>query len=127
LGCRIASRTSFTSREVDLDAVIRFRLEDEEAELVAELLVEIVADETEVVLVAADVAREIEAPLLDDALPHREAEVIRVDREGRLLLRRERPHHVRMAGDRIQVEVLGEEVRLTQEPRVPVRRPALRS
>ena len=39
--------------------------------------VEIVADEAEIVLVAADFARALEAVLLDDALPHRESEVIR--------------------------------------------------
>ena len=63
------------------------------------------ADETGHYLGLYSVARELEAFTLDDALPHRETEVVRVDCEGRLLLRCERPHHVRVAGDRVEVEV----------------------
>ena len=42
-----------------------------------------------------------------------------------LLLGGHRPHYVRVALDGVEVRLLGHEVRLAQQPRVPVRRPAL--
>src|ERR1041384_1935588 len=84
-----------------------------------------VADEAKIILVAHHLARAREAVGIDDLLPQREAEVVRVDRERGLLARGVGPDHVGVRLDRREVEILRQEVGLAQEPRVPVRRPAL--
>ncbi len=61
----------------------------------------------------------------DDLLPHRETEVIRIDRERHAFAAAMRAHHVGMALDRVEIGLLRQEIRLAQQPRVPVRGPAL--
>ena len=51
--------------------------------------------------------------------------MVRVDDQRRLLLGGVRPHHVGVGLERVEVLVLREEVRFAQQPRVPIRRPAL--
>src|SRR5262245_30543587 len=83
-----------------LDLAIRARVEAEQAELVRELPCQVIADEAEVVVLLHDRARGVEPLLLDDLLPHREAEVIRIHVERDLLVGRDRAHDIRMALDR---------------------------
>ncbi len=66
-----------------------------------------------------------EPVLLDDRFPDREAQVVRVHDERRLLLGRVRPDDVRVGLERVEILVLRQEVRLAEQPRVPIRRPAL--
>ena len=70
-------------------------------------------------------ARAVQAVLLDDVLPDREAEVVGVDGERGLLPDGERPHHVGMRLDRREVSLLRQEVGFAQQARVPVGGPAL--
>src|SRR5690349_12309798 len=75
----------------DLDPLVRLRFVDEEPELVAKLFVEKVSNESEIIFVAAYLARALEPRFFDDALPHRKAEVIGIDRERGLLVSGEGP------------------------------------
>src|SRR5438094_753474 len=59
----------------DTDLVARAGFVDEQARLARELLVEPVADEAEVVLVPAHLARALDAVLLDDPFPDGKAQV----------------------------------------------------
>ena len=55
-----------------------------------------ISDEAEVVVFRANLERALEPVFLDDGLPDREAEVIRIRGQRRLLLGRVRPHDVRI-------------------------------
>src|SRR5581483_3434300 len=75
---RLAQLVDVAARHADL--AVGVGLEDEELQLLGEVAVEVVADEAEVVLVAADLARLLHALRLHEVLPDREPEVVRVDR-----------------------------------------------
>src|SRR5215471_9379724 len=109
----------------DLDRAVRGRFVDEKIQLLGQLGVEIIAHEAEVVLFGADSARGRKATLLDDLLPHRETEMIRIDRQGERAARRVRAHHVGVSLDRGQVDVLRQEVGFAQQSGVPIGGPAL--
>src|SRR6266850_2141596 len=94
---RLADGVDVLRRDADL--VAGPGLIDEKPGLLGESLVEPVADEAEVVLVAPHLARALDAVLLDDALPDREAEVVGIDGERGLLSAGERAHDVRVRLD----------------------------
>src|SRR6185295_1405741 len=95
------------------------RAETEQAELVCELPGQVIANETEIIILFHDVAGGLHALLLDYLFPHRESEVIRVDMQRNLLIGRHGPHDIRMALDRIEIRLLGHKVSLAQQPRMP--------
>jgi len=72
------------------------RFVDEQVEPLGQFLVEVVADEAEVVLLAHDVARRRQSLALDDVLPHRKAEMIGVERKRELLSAGVRTHDIGM-------------------------------
>ena len=108
-----------------LDLPVAARAVAEQPELLGKLARQVIAHEAEVIVLLHDAARGRQALALDDLLPHREAEVIGVDAERDLLFRSHRTHHVRVALDGVEIRLLRHEVRLAQQPRVPVGRPAL--
>ena len=109
----------------DLDPAVGVRLVDEQVELLGELAVEVIAHEAEIVFFGADPARRFETLLVDDPFPHREAEMIGIDRERQRAPGRKRPHDVRMRLDRRHVQIRAAGIGLAQQSRVPVRRPSL--
>jgi hypothetical protein len=103
-GARIASRIAFRIARHDADFAVVLRSKANRLQLLGELAIEVVAHEAEVVFLLADAARFVHAALLDDSLPQREAEVVRVDLQRRLLVGGEWTHHVGMRLDRRQVQ-----------------------
>ena len=96
----------------------------EQAQAVSQFPVQIVADETAVIVVAANLARPRQSFALDDVFPHAKAQVIGIDGQRLLVLARVRAHHVRMRLDGGQIQCGRQEVGFAQQPRMPVRGPA---
>ena len=97
----------------------------EQPQLIGQFRIEIITDEAEIVVVAADPARRLQAFACDDAFPHAKTQVIRIHGQGQLLVARIRAHHVRMRFDGADIQGRRQEARFAQQPRMPVRGPAL--
>src|SRR5579871_6011261 len=96
-----------------------------EIQLFRELARQIVAHEAEVIVLLHDVTGLLEPVALDDLFPHSETEMVGIDAERHLLLGRHRAHDIGVTLDRVEIGLLRHEVRLAQQPRVPVGGPAL--
>src|SRR5262249_24487631 len=84
----------------------------EQSELLGELTRQVIAHETEVIVLLHDAPGAFEPLILDDLLPHADAEMVGIDAERDLLLRGYGSHHVRVALDGIEVCLLRHEVGL---------------
>ena len=90
---------------------------------VRELLIEMIAHEAEVVFFGADPPRSLQPLPLDDALPHRESQMVRIDGERERASGSVWLHDVGMGLDRRDVQIRGQEIDLAKATEIDKTRP----
>ena|SRR5581483_12527412 len=96
----------------NLDLSVAAGREPEETQLIRELAGEVIADESEIIVLLHDVAGSVQPLSLHDLFPHGKSEVVGIDVQGDLLIGRDGAYDIRMTLDGIDVRLLWNEVGL---------------